>query len=216
MAALDPVNAMKEPQWALLVAEYRAIATLANHIDTVRNILTSFFITLNGGLLVLVPRALSDDWSGDALGSGPTVLLIVMALVAMIGALMVMTIARFRRVQLERYVIANRILDRVLLEEDGGSHVLRDIVNLKNSQLTISDEAKMTETSSGSFFWTLVLIVPTAALSGAAVFLLLSEVSGWLSDGVAAPIGISVVAATMTGLVMTYLRLAKVDAPGQT
>lgn len=45
----------------LLITEYNHSVEVANHIDNVRNVITSFFLTLNGGVLVLVSLVVKGE-----------------------------------------------------------------------------------------------------------------------------------------------------------
>src|ERR671918_1302729 len=98
----------------LLIAEYDNCAQLANHVDNVRNVITSFFLTINGGVLIVVTLVAKGEVREEAIGSPKALLAGVLVLVCLLGTLFTGTVARLRRVQSERYQVANRILDHFL------------------------------------------------------------------------------------------------------
>src|SRR4051812_32521260 len=100
----------------LLLLEYERSSEFANHVDDVRNVITSFFITLVAAV-VLVLTSYSDGQLKDSrLGPSQVPVVAVCLFVSCVGALFVATIARLRRVQTQRYMIMNNILD-VCLED---------------------------------------------------------------------------------------------------
>ncbi len=149
----------------LLLAEYNNGAAVVNHIDTLRNVLTSFFLTLNGGVLVAASIVLKGEAPHDGVRSAQQVLTVAVLSVAILGTLFVATIARLRRIQIERFHISNRILDHVL---QGPS---RRLVPFSNQRLWA-----IPRRTAGSYLWTLAVMLPSAAFFGFGMVLLCSSV----------------------------------------
>jgi hypothetical protein len=147
----------------LLLAEYNNCAEVANHIDNVRNVITSFFLTLNGGVLVVLSLVVKEEVPTDAFGSPKGLLAGLMLTVCTLGTLFTATVARLRRVQTERYHIANGILDYLLTPE------ARSVIPLTNWSLARdAGGSGLRKRTTGSYFWTLAIMLPTAGLAGLA------------------------------------------------
>jgi hypothetical protein len=76
---------------------------------------------------------------------------------------LVTSLARLRRVQLERYLIMDNILDHVLLPDQ------RPLVTFSRDTVVGGQQARLTARTSGSYLWTLALILPTGAFLGLAL-----------------------------------------------
>jgi hypothetical protein len=161
----------------LLLAEYRNCAALANHIDNVRNVITSFFLTINGGVLIVLSLVVKGDVRPDTFGSPKALLAGVLLAVCTLGTLFTGTVARLRRVQIERYHIANGILDYLLTPE------ARPVIPLSNSTLAgDAGGAGLAKRSTGSYLWTLAIMLPTAGLAGLAGYYVAADIHD-LVDG---------------------------------
>jgi hypothetical protein len=156
---------------ALLLAEHDHAVVVSNHLDNLRNVLTSFFLTLNGGVLIAASLVVKGEVASRALGSPEAFLATLALAVATLGTLFVATIARMRRVQIERYRIANAVLDALL------NPPLRDVVPYSNDRLSQdAGGSGLRRRLTGSYLWTLALVLPTAVLAGYALGLLVGPV----------------------------------------
>lgn len=192
----------------VLLAEYNNCAEVANHIDNVRNVITSFFLTLNGGVLLALSFIANGDVSADTFGSPKAILAGLMVAVSVLGTIFTATIARLRRVQTERFRIANGILDHVLSQE------ARPVVPLANSTLS-SDAggAGLNKRTTGSYLWTLAVILPTAMLTGLGGYYIAVDIHG-VVGGAASWLATCALAATAFILQdVLYFRLARFDPP---
>lgn len=158
----------------LLIAEYNNCAELANHIDNVRNVITSFFLTINGGVLIVLTVVLKGEVDAEAVGSPKALLAGVLVMVFVLGTLFTGTVARLRRIQSERYWVANGILDYFLKDEH------RRIVGLESAQLAQDSGGKgLGRRSTGSYMWSLAIMLPTSALAGLATYVIVADINDW-------------------------------------
>jgi hypothetical protein len=189
----------------LLIAEYERSSEFCNHVDNVRNVITSFFLTLVGVGAFLVDRYSSGNLEAGPIGGPAIRVMSVLLVVWLTGVLFIMTIARLRRVQLERYLMMNRILDELLDDS------LRGIVFFRDSNIPGLDHtSRLTPRLTGSYFWTLLILIPSGLLSALAAYILLSSVLGldnntslWIASAI-----------TMLSWVIgdqLYFRLSKYD-----
>src|SRR3954452_21229455 len=95
----------------LLLLEYERSSEFTNHVDDVRNIVTSFFLTIVAGAAVALNKYSDGTLRDGKLGSAALLAVVVTFSATTIGSLFVLTLARLRRVQFQRYFIMNRILD---------------------------------------------------------------------------------------------------------
>ena len=54
-------NAQMDNSMTLLITEYQRSSEFCNHVDNVRNVITSFFLTLAGAAAFAVDRYLSNE-----------------------------------------------------------------------------------------------------------------------------------------------------------
>lgn len=199
---MDPTSTadddLSHSQRLLLVAEYESCTRISNHIDNVRNVLTSFYLTIAGSILVLGRPVLNDEFDRSPFGSGEGILAAVLFMISVVGTLFVATIARLRRVQTERYGIANAILDRVM-----DTDVLRKVIALHDSTLPEGPAQPFSERGSGSYFWTLIIIIPNAAVASIGTFLVIHPVH----ELAAAPIAWIAATLVAVGMVVFQDRL---------
>lgn len=159
----------------LLLLEYERSSEFCNHVDDVRNVLTSFFLTVSGAAVFVLARYLEGHLEIRAPLSARLLTSCVCLAVAGLGALFVLSIARLRRVQVERYLVMDNILDAVL---DPSQRRLvsfrRDAVLGKNSPAR--------RRTAGSYLWTLAVLLPAAALMGVAVTLVTAPAGRWTAS----------------------------------
>jgi hypothetical protein len=175
----------------VLLAEYNHAVEVANHIDNLRNVLTSFFLTLNGGALIAATLVFRDVGKTTPLGSPETFLAVVVISVFVLGSVFVATIARMRRVQIERYRIQNGILDK-LLPGEGRSAIPHTDWRLARD----AGGHAMGKRTTGSYLWTLAIMLPTAGLATFAIWLIISPIHHLASTAcswtIAVPGGVAV------------------------
>jgi hypothetical protein len=191
----------------ILLAEYNNCAEVANHVDNVRNVITSFFLTLNGGILIFLSLVTNRDVQSETFGSPRGLLAGLMLGVSTLGMVFTGTVARLRRVQTERYRIANGILDHLLTPE------ARGIIPLANGSLS-SDAggSGLGKRTTGSYLWTLAIMLPTAGLAGLAGYYIAADIH----DAVSGPLSwLGAVALSALVLIVEdtiYFRLASFHA----
>jgi hypothetical protein len=191
----------------LLLAEYNNCAEVANHVDNTRNVITSFFLTLNGGILILLSLVAKGDVQSDTFGSPKGLLAGLMLAVCTLGTLFTGTVARLRRVQTERYRIANGILDHVLAPET------RSIIPLANSSLSCdAGGSGLGKRTTGSYLWTLAIMLPTAGLAGLAEYYIVVDIHNAISGPLSwvGAVALAVVVLRVEDAI--YFRLSSFDA----
>jgi hypothetical protein len=176
--AAEPIRAneacltMQSSRSSILLLEYERSSEFCNHVDDVRNVITSFFLTVAGVAVLAVDRFSSGDLKSGPLGSPALRAMFVLLAVSLLGFLFVLVISRLRRVQLERYSIMNGILDTLLEGDDRG------LIPFTNSNIPGQPSAAaLRRRATGSYFWTLILVLPSASLLGIACAIGLSILS---------------------------------------
>lgn len=192
----------------LLLAEYNNCAELGNHIDNVRNVITSFFLTLNGGVLIVLSLVGKGDVQQDTFGSPKALLAGVMLTVSTLGMLFTATVARLRRVQIERYRISNGILDYLLAAET------RQIIPLANSSLSVdAGGTGLSKRATGSYLWTLAIMLPTAGLAGLAAYYIVADIHGSIRGPLSWLAGLALTAIILSIEDAVYFRLSSFKLP---
>jgi hypothetical protein len=150
----------------LLISEYERSSEFCNHVDNVRNVITSFFLTLVGAATFALNQYTSGELKPGSLGSPAARVGYLLAGIAITGVLFVMTIARLRRIQTERYQMMNAILDAVLTSQH------RRLLPYRNDRIPTANSAHspFNKRLSGSYIWTVILILPTAATAGLSIY----------------------------------------------
>jgi len=162
----------------LLLLEYERSSEFCNHVDNVRNVITSFFLTIVGAAAFMIDRFSSGDLKDGPLGHPAVRLAALLYAVAFVGILFVLVVGRLRRVQLERYMVMNSILDRVL------QGATRGVIPFRNSGIAgRSGAGALGKRSTGSYFWTLIIVLPAASLAGLSTSVLISGSTslGWFA-----------------------------------
>jgi hypothetical protein len=192
----------------LLIAEYNNCAEVANHIDNVRNVITSFFLTINGGVLIVLSLVVKGEVQQEEFGSPKALFGGLVLMVCALGTLFTGTVARLRRVQSERYHIANGILDHVLK----GS--VRDVIPLAN--LALASDAGgngLGKRLTGTYMWTLTIILPTAGLGGLAAHLIAVDIHGYAHGWPGWVLGLVAAAVVLVIEDVLYFRLSTFRPP---
>jgi len=163
------------PEEQFLLKEYETSAQLTYHIDTLRSRITSFFLSLGGvaaaGLTILL-RGEAEE-SGFTIPEGVVAFLLLVA--ALIGTIVVGIIGRLRRVQIEHFRIMNNVR-KYFLKND---YKLWDIVQLSDLTLPIPNH------KSGSYLWTLVIILVSSYFFAFSVYLFIFKVLVLVSAAIA-------------------------------
>jgi len=162
------VELSREDQY--LLKEYENAAQVTFHIDELRNSLTGFFVAFSGLAAAALAFLLKEQPSFN-LGIGlPTVVSILLALLGVLGLIVVLILARCRRVQLEHFRIINNIR----------THFLGTDVTLWNVvQLSANTVPAPTRTS-GTYYWASMIMLATALMLSGAAYLALAKVFVWM------------------------------------
>ncbi len=148
-----------------LLKEYDTAVQLTFHVDEMRSKFTNLFITLAGAAAAAVSLLLQDDVKSNQLGNFQIVLAVFLLLLGVLGILVITVIAKLRRVQLEHFRITNNVRKHFL----GRKYALWDIVEL--SDRTLPSPTR----TSGTYFWTLILILLNSYVVGLGIYLLLGR-----------------------------------------
>lgn len=144
-----------------LLKEYDAAQQLTFHIDELRNKLTGLYLTFAGvavaGVAVLIKGEIESTVFDRIEGLVATLLLIV----ALIGWIVVLGLARLRRVQIEYFGIINSIREHFL----GQDYELWNRVQVSRQTLPTPNRR------SGTYMWLLLVILASSSLMGFSVYL---------------------------------------------
>jgi len=149
-----------------LLKEYDAAQQLTYHIDGLRSKLTQFFLIFTG----FATAALTLLVKGEAKTAvfekpeGAVALLVLIA--ALLGSVFVLIIARLRRTQIEHFRITNNIRSYFI----GKNIDLWNVVELSAQTLPNPNR------KSGSYFWTLLIILASSYLYLLATYIHLTKV----------------------------------------
>jgi hypothetical protein len=153
-----------------LLLEYGRSSEFCNHVDDVRNVITSFFLTVIAGAALVLREYSDGSLKAGKLGSPALLTAAVLFSVVIVGTIFTWTLARLRRVQLERHIIMDRILDECLAPNH------RKLVPFSAANVpTRVTTSALTRRTNGSYVWSLAIVIPTAALLGLGVFVILSD-----------------------------------------
>lgn len=151
-----------EKKEAFLIEEYKSAVALTFHIDSLRNKLTSFFISFAGlaitGLLLLLKK----DPDNPSISNINGLISLLLILVSCIGHLFICVLAKIRKIQIEHFLIINNIRKYFL----GQDMALWNVVQL--SEKTLPEPRK----DSGTYFWLLILQILNAIIMFLGIFLL--------------------------------------------
>ncbi len=128
----------------LLLLEYERSSEFPNHVDDVRNVIMSFFMTMVAASAVLLKYPDGGLSVHGPAGAG-SVSIAVSCCIFVVGSLLVLTGARPRRVQFQRYWTMNGIPNRRLSSND------RDLIAFKSKDVVDSAGGYSCRRSSGSY-----------------------------------------------------------------
>jgi hypothetical protein len=188
---------MDKPE-TFLLEEYKSAVELTFHIDSLRNKLTSFFISFAGlavaGLLLLLKK----DTNNTPIDNINEFVASLMILVAFIGHLFIIVLAKLRKAQLEHFRIINNIRKYFLNE----NWHLWNVVQLSEKTLP------KPSIYSGTFFWLLILQILNSAILFIGIFLIWNNIENLIScQGFL--LFIIVLSLSLGTQTLLYLKLAK-------
>lgn len=187
---------------AFLFKEYDAAKELTFHVDGLRAKVTSYFIALAG----LALTALSVLFSAFERNGNEELTRWVATLtsfgLAVLGVLVVLIVARLRRVQLEAFRIINNIREYVV----GGDVELWNVVEL--SRRTLPKPRRW----SGSHFWVASVQIVSGVGLAVGLYLVMTPIGDALQESASIPVALLAGIALSAGLDSAYLRLARPPA----
>jgi uncharacterized integral membrane protein len=157
-----------------LLKEYDSAVKLTFHVDEMRSKFTNLFITIAGAAAAAISLLIQGDATNTTFGNFEALLVIFLLLLALTGILVIMVIAKLRRVQLEHFRITNNVRRHFLRS----SYSLWNVVELSDQTLPSPNR------KSGTYFWTLILILLNSYVVALSIYLLcgswLIALIGWL------------------------------------
>jgi len=145
-----------------LIKEYETAVELTNHIDELRNKMTSFYMIFAGaalaGIIILLKGEAKETLSGNIY----SVVSVFLTVISFIGIFVVLGLARIRGVQIEHFRIITNIRKKFL----GDNYKLWNAVQLSGKTLPKPNRL------SGSYMWLLMVISTSSCLFSIAVYLL--------------------------------------------
>lgn len=148
-----------------ILKEYEEASRLTYHIDQLRNSLTGFFLTFGGVAGAALAILVKGEASSGTLYFSEGVIAGLLALVATLGAIVIMILARLRSAQIEHFRIINNIRTYFL----GSELELWNVVELSGATVPKPNR------KSGTYFWTLLIIVLSCGFLSVAAYLALAE-----------------------------------------
>jgi len=154
------------PQDEFLLKEYESATELTNHIDELRNKLTGFYLTFAGVAVAGVAILIKDEAKSKVFDRVDGVIAILLLVVALTGWIVVLGLARLRRVQIEYFGIINSIREHFL----GEDYDLWNVVKVSRQTLPVPNKY------SGSYMWLLLVILSSSSLFMFSVYLVFVKV----------------------------------------
>jgi hypothetical protein len=165
----------KTLQDEFLFKEYETAVALTNHIDELRDKLSSFFMTFTGlagaaiSFLILDSnRNTTDQASHPIFNSLAEPIIATLSIVGFIGIVIIAIMGKLRAVQLEHF----RIISNIRVYFFKSNYELWNVVQLSAKTLP------KPRLWSGTYFWFLTIALISSALFGAAAFFSI-RVSAW-------------------------------------
>mgnify|MGYP003529863046 FL=1 len=149
-----------------LLKEYDTAIQLTLHVDELRSRFTNLFITIAGVVAAVISLLLQENTNGNTFGKLEVVAGIILILIALVGLLVIAVIARLRKVQLENFRITNNIRKHFL----GNSYSLWNVVELSG------DTLPMPNMHSGTYYWSMVIMLLNSYTAALAIYLFLAQV----------------------------------------
>jgi hypothetical protein len=141
-----------------IIEEYKTAVKLTYHIDELRNKLTTFFLTMTGigaaGLAIFFKGEARTDIFNSIMN-------ISLLVVVIVGFLIVMVLARLRRVQIEHFGIIDNIREYFFNRD----YHLWNVIQL--SQKTKPSPNR----GSGTYLWLLVIIMVNSSVFALSIYI---------------------------------------------
>ena len=185
-----------------LLKEYETAAQLTYHIDTLRDRLTAFFVTVTGIAVAGLSIVLKGETNAQTVSLATGVSATLFIVVAVLGGLVVAILARLRRAQIEHFRIMNNVREHFL----GDELKLWDVVELSNQTLPTPNRR------SGTFMWLALILVVSGFAAGLGVYVIVHDVIEGASNTLAW--ALAVVAFTMVPGALQALYLKLRGSPG--
>ena len=175
-----PDNLTRQDEF--LLKEYESATGLTNHIDELRNKLTGFYLTFAGVAVAGVAILIKGETQSTVFERVDGVIAILLFIVALLGWIVVLGLARLRRVQIEYFGIINGIREHFLNRD----YDLWNIVKVSRQTLPVPNRY------SGSYMWLLLVMFTSSSLLLFSLYLFLVKVCVHLPSvygGLAAVVG---------------------------
>ena len=185
-----------------LFEEYRAAKELTFHVDGLRAKVTSYFIALAGLALTALSVLFSAVDRKENEGLIRWDVTLTSLGLAVLGVLVVLIVARLRRVQLESFRIMNNVREHFL----GGDVELWNVVEL--SRRTLPKPRRW----SGSHFWVASVQIVSGVGLAVGLYMLMTPIGDVLPGSASIPVAVAAGIALSAGLDFVYLRLARPPA----
>jgi hypothetical protein len=150
-----------------IIEEYKTAIQLTYHIDLLRNKVTSFFLIFAGVVTGLMLSVFENKANSNFFDIDLTIGL-VCCYVAIIGVIVILILAKLRRVQLEHFKIINNIRDFQKEDEVNPESRLR----ISNMLILNSDTLPNARLFSGTYYWLLLIIITGAVITGLGMYYL--------------------------------------------
>lgn len=150
-----------------LLKEYDTAVKLTFHVDEMRSKFTNLFITIAGAAAAAISILIQDTAKNPAIGNFEVLLGVFLLLLAATGILVISVIAKLRRVQLENFRITNNVRKHFLSE----NYSLWNVVELSDQTLPSPSRR------SGTYFWTMVLILINSYVIALGVYFLFHDIA---------------------------------------
>ena len=185
-----------------LLKEYESAVALTNHVDVVRNSLTSFFLIFAGVAVGALSLLLKEPPKTAVLRNQSAYVGVVLLIVALVGCLFIGVLARLRRVQLERYEIVRRIREHFL---DASLLPIIGLTSVTLPREVNSASRSGAKRATGTYLWLATILLTDSAIATLGAYLLLSAALHGYAWLVAIPVG------ALFGVLqdVAYFRLAR-------
>jgi hypothetical protein len=155
-----PDTLTKQDQF--LLEEYKSAGELTFQMDSLRNKITSFFISFAGIAITGLVLIIKGNDTNIGIQNLNEIIGTIMLLVALIGHLFICVLAKIRKVQIEHFVIINNIR----------KHFIGDYDTLKEAVILSDNTLPNARFWSGSYYWQLSIQIVSSFMLATGVLLL--------------------------------------------
>jgi hypothetical protein len=149
-------------QEQFLLKEYETAVQLTYHIDELRNKVTNFFMSFSGVAAAGVTILIKGDVKNNILTDAEGLIGLLLMLVALVGVIVVATLGRLRKVQIEHFRIINNVRTYFL----GEDYDLWNITQLSSKTLPYPSRR------SGTYMWLLLVMLLSSYVFAFSVYLI--------------------------------------------